>query len=120
MSAIAVHRWRRVAAVEVHERPQRLRGWGGQGASAEVIFRREHIRGRAVGDFGFACGDDGAFEAVIDDMDRARNGAGWLPTPTRAYGREAALRYALDNGYVVITDSEERDGTRRRTLRRHA
>jgi hypothetical protein len=29
------------------------------------------------------------------------------------------LKYAQDHGYEVVTDEEERDGTRRLTLRRH-
>jgi hypothetical protein len=105
--------------VEVHESPQQLRGWGGQSAGAEVIVRREHATGHTYGDFGFARGADGAFEAVIDDLDRARNGSSWLPSLTRAYGHAAALKYAKDHGYEVVTDEEERDGTRRLTLRRH-
>ena len=107
------------AEVEVHDSPQGLRGWGGQSARAEVIVRREHATGHVFGDFGFARGPDGAFEAVIDDLDRARNGAGWLPGLTRAYGHAAALKYAKDHGYEVVTDEEEHDGTRRLTLRRH-
>jgi hypothetical protein len=105
--------------VEVHDSPQQLRGWADQRASAEVIVRREHISGHAYGDFGFARGRDGAYEAVIDGMDRARNGADWLPKLTRAYGHAAAVKYAQDHGYEVLTDEEEQDGTRRLTLRRH-
>jgi hypothetical protein len=78
------------------------------------------VGGHPAGDFGFARGADGTFEAVMDSMDRARNGPGWLPSLTRAYGHAAALRYAQDHGYEVITDEEERDGTRRLTLRRQA
>jgi Protein of unknown function (DUF1257) len=49
----------------------------------------------------------------MDSMDRARNGADWLPKLTRAYGHAATLKYARDNGYEVVTDEEEQDGTRR-------
>ena len=107
------------ARVEVHDTPQRLNGWAGQSAGAEVIVRREHAIGHVYGDFGFARGADGAFVAVIDDLDRARNGADWLPSLTRAYGHAAALKYANDHGFEVVTDEEEQDGTRRLTLRRH-
>jgi hypothetical protein len=105
--------------VEVHDSPQQLRGWGQQSAGAEVIVRREHITGHAYGDFGFVRGADGAFETVIDSMDRARNGPGWLPKLTQAYGHAAALKYAADHGYEVVTDENEQDGTRRLTLRRY-
>lgn len=85
-----------------------------------MIVRREHITGPACGDFGFTRGADGAFEVVIDNMDRSRNGPGWLPQLTQAYGHAAALKYAEDHGYEVITDEAEQDGTRRLTLRRYA
>ena len=105
--------------VEAHDRPQALRGWGSQSAKAEVIVRREQVSGHAYGDFGFARGADGSFEVVMDSMDQRRNGADWLTGLTRAYGHAAALKYAQDNGYEVVTDDAEQDGTRRLTLRRH-
>ena len=105
--------------VEVHERPQRLKGWGSQTAQAEVIVRRENIPGHAYGDFGFARQPDGTFAVVIDSMDSNRNGSGWLPSLTRAYGHAAALRYASEHGYDIVTDEAESDGTRRLTLRRY-
>jgi hypothetical protein len=106
--------------VEVHDRPQQLHGWGGRTASADVIVRREHIGGHVIGDFGFARGSDGVFEVIMDNMDRARNGSGWLPRLTQAYGHAAALKYAGEHGYDVVTDEVEQDGTRRLTLRRYA
>jgi hypothetical protein len=39
---------------------------------------------------------------------------------TQAYGHAAALKYAQDHGYEVVTDESETDGTRRLTLRRYA
>lgn len=106
--------------VEVHERPQRLNGWGSRTAQAEVIVRREHITGPVYGDFGFIRGADGTFEVVIDSYDQSRNGPDWLPRLTRVYGHAAALKYAEDHGYEVVTDEAEQDGTRRLTLRRYA
>jgi hypothetical protein len=106
--------------VEVHDSPRQLRGWGRQTAQAEVIVRRAHIPGHAVGDFGFARQQDGSFAVVMDSMDSGRNGPGWLPALTRAYGHAAALTYAQANGYDVVTDEVEQDGTRRLTLRRWA
>jgi hypothetical protein len=107
------------AEVEVHDSPQVLHGWGSQTARAEVIVRREHASGRAMGDFGFARQPDGSFEVVIDSMDLGRNGTQWLPALTQAYGHAAALKYARDHGYEVVTDAAEQDGTRRLTLRRY-
>ena len=108
------------AAVEMHDSPQPLHGWGGQAAKAEVIVRRASIPGHAYGDFGFARQPDGSFAVVIDSMDNNRNGPGWLPELTQAYGHAAALRYAEEHGYDIVTDEVEGDGTRRLTLRRYA
>jgi hypothetical protein len=47
-----------------------------------------------------------------------RLGTLWLPRLNQAYGHAAALKYARDQGYEVVTDEAERDGTRRPTLRR--
>jgi hypothetical protein len=104
--------------VEVHSKPHDVRGWGSAKSRAEVIVRREHIAAHTVGDIGFERGHDGAFQVVMDDMDRHRLGPGWLPRLTQAYGHAAALKYAEDHGYEVVTDDVERDGTRRLTLRR--
>jgi hypothetical protein len=106
------------ANVEVHDRPHAVRGWGSARSHAEVIIRREHITTGSTGDIGFVRGQDGAFQVVMDDMDRHRLGPGWLPRLTQAYGHAAALKYAEDHGYEVVTDEVERDGTRRLTLRR--
>jgi hypothetical protein len=107
--------------VEVHDNPQLLHGWGSQTARAEVVVRRAHVPGgSAMGDFGFARQPDGLFTVVIDSMDERRNGPGWLPKLTQAYGHAAALKYAQEHGYDVVTDEVEGDGTRRLTLRRYA
>jgi hypothetical protein len=107
------------ATVEVHDRPQKLHGWRNQTAQAEIIVRRQHANGHVFGDFGFARAADGVYEVVIDSSDRVRNGADWLPRLTQAYGHAAAMKYAEDHGYEVVTDESEKDGTRRLTLRRY-
>jgi hypothetical protein len=106
--------------VEVHERPQLLHGWKTHTAQAEVIVRLADIPGHAWGDLGFARQPDGTFDVVIGDLESRLNGPGWLPGITRAYGHAAALRYASEHGYDVVTDEAEADGTRRLTLRRYA
>lgn len=106
------------AAVEVHDSAQKVHGWGGQTRKAEVIVRRRSLPAGAMADIGFARQRDGTFEAVLDSMDRQRLGTQWLPRLNQAYGHAAALKYARDQGYEVVTDEAERDGTRRLTLRR--
>jgi Protein of unknown function (DUF1257) len=106
------------ASVEVHGSAQKMRGWAGQTRKAEVIVRRADVAGGASADIGFARQPDGTFEAILDSMDRHRFGTQWLPRLNQAYGHAAALKYARDQGYEVVTDEAERDGTRRLTLRR--
>jgi len=105
--------------VEVHDQPQPLGGYWGRGTAhrAEVIVRREHAAG-AHADIGFARQPDGSFATVLDSMDHSRYGNQWLTRLTRAYGHAAALKYASEHGFEVLTDEAEHDGTRRLTLRR--
>jgi hypothetical protein len=107
------------SAAEVHDEPQPLYGYRGdvRPESAEVIVRRKHV-GSASNDIGFARQADGCFEAVISDYDRHRHDERWLALLTQAYGHAAALQYARDHSYDVLTDQSDRDGTRRLTLRR--
>jgi 3-deoxy-D-arabino-heptulosonate 7-phosphate (DAHP) synthase len=108
-----------LAAVEVHDTPQPLRGyWGRPGADrAEVVVRKKDAKG-ARADIGFARQQDGSFAVVLDAMDTGRYGQEWLARLTQAYGHAAALEYAEAHGYEVVTDEAELDGTRRLTLRR--
>jgi hypothetical protein len=105
--------------VEVHGEPQQLYGYQGdlRPESAEVVVRRNHI-GSASNDIGFARQTDGSFEAVISGFDAHRHDQHWLARLTQCYGHAAALRYAHDHGYEVLTDAADKDGTRRLTLRR--
>jgi hypothetical protein len=104
---------------EVHDQPQQLFGYQGdlRPERAEVIVRRKHI-GSASNDIGFARQEDGSFEAIISGLDARRHDAHWLDRLTQSYGHAAALRFARDNGYEVLTDASESNGTRRLTLRR--
>lgn len=106
---------------EVHDQPQVLYGYRGDARPerAEVVVRRKHV-GSASNDIGFARQADGTFEAIISEFDRRKHGEAWLAGVTRAYGHAAALRYAADQGYDVVGDETEADGTRRLTLRRYA
>ncbi|HVQ96857.1 MAG TPA: DUF1257 domain-containing protein [Mycobacteriales bacterium] len=103
--------------VEVHDKPQELTSRWGWTAKAEIILRAAANTGVRQ-DFGFARGPDGSFELVIDAMEQHRYNAGWLSALSQGYGYAATLRYAESNGYDVVTDEVEQDGTRRLTLRR--
>jgi hypothetical protein len=106
--------------VEVHAQPQQIRGWANATRRAEVIVRRESLPQGGLSDLGFARRRDGSFEAIMDGSLKHRFGSQWLPQLTQAYGHAAALKYAEDHGYEVVTDESETDGTRRLTLRRYA
>jgi hypothetical protein len=103
----------------VHDKPQQLYGYQGdlRKQRAEVIGRRKHV-GSASNDIGFARQPDGSFDAIISGYDAYRHNQEWLARLTQSYGYAAALRYARDHGYEVLTDEPEKDGTRRLTLRR--
>ncbi|WP_282693613.1 DUF1257 domain-containing protein [Streptomyces sp. CC208A] len=107
------------AHVESHDAPQPLYGYQGDRRSqtAEVIIRRKHV-GSASNDIGFALTPDGSFQAVVSEYDRRRYGAAWLRRLTSAYGHETALSFAEENGYDVVTEETDKDGTVRLTLRR--
>jgi hypothetical protein len=106
--------------VEVHDRPEEMHGWAGATRRAEVIVRRDSLPSGGFSDLGFTRGRDGSFEAIMDAGLTSRFGSHWLPKLTQAYGHAAALKYAEDHGYEVVTDESETDGTRRLTLRRYA
>ena len=63
--------------IELHERPQKLRGYAGRTEQAEIIIRREHL-GSALGDLGFARSADGTFEVIVDSSDRTSWHSTWL------------------------------------------
>ncbi|MEN3356124.1 MAG: hypothetical protein V7637_106 [Mycobacteriales bacterium] len=105
------------ARVEVHDTPRDLTSRWGWTARAEIILRAAANSGVRQ-DFGFARGQDGNYELVIDAMERPRYNAAWLSELAQGYGYAATLRYAENNGYDVVTDEVEQDGTRRLTLRR--
>jgi Protein of unknown function (DUF1257) len=107
--------------VEVHDEPQVLYGYRGDARPerAEIIVRRAYV-GSMSNDIGFARQPDGSFEAIISEFDRRRHDQRWVARLNQAYGHAAALKYATEHGYEVLTDQAERDGTRRLTLRRFA
>ena len=105
--------------IEVHGRPQPLYGYeGGKRAdTAHVIVRREHV-GRASNDIGFRRGNDGRFLAVISDYDRAKHDERWLGRLTARHAYHLTTKTLTAQGFDVVTEAAERDGTVRMVLRR--
>ena len=105
--------------VQVHDNPVPMRDSAGQPRRMEVIVQPTPLYGGLPG-IRFARSRDGSFEAIMDTGLKRRFGSQLLPRITQAYGHAAALKYAQDHGYEVVTDESETDGTRRLTLRRYA
>jgi hypothetical protein len=105
--------------IEVHDQPQQLYGYLGDKRAdlANVIIRREHI-GRASNDIGFLRQDGGSFLAVISDYDRARHDERWLGRLTARHAYHVATTTLSAQGFDVVEETSERDGTVRLVLRR--
>jgi hypothetical protein len=101
--------------VQVHDKPQKLTSPYGWSAQAEVVVPAGSSP-RVRHDFGFARRPDGTYELVKDAMDRYDNA--WLANLNQQYGYAATVQYAENNGYDLVEDEVEQDGTRRITLRR--
>lgn len=103
--------------VEVHEHAQPLHGYQGDRTHrAHVIIRRKHLRS-ALGDIGFAL-HDGRFTAVIDDSDRRRYDEAWLNRLTARHAYHVASATLAAQGFDLVEEQQERDGTVRLLLRR--
>jgi hypothetical protein len=72
--------------VEVHGTPQHLYGYQGdvRPETAEVIIRRQNI-GVGSNDIGFKRQEDGRFQAIISEYDRANYSPEWLNRLTQRY-----------------------------------
>lgn len=105
--------------VEVHDQPQPLYGYQGDRRAdrAHVIVRRKHV-GRLSNDIGFLRQDDGTFLAVISDYDRARHDERWLGRLTARHAYHVTTKTLAEQGFDVVTETADRDGTVRMVLRR--
>jgi len=111
------------AEAEVHDLPQTLVGWLGDGRAqrAEVIVRREHI-GESSNDIGFARGADGCFVALISEFDRDEFGLGpaWLERLTQRYAYHVARERLEAQGFDLVEERVDEEDTIRMVLRRSA
>jgi hypothetical protein len=91
--------------VEVHQTAQHLYGYQGdvRPQTAEVIIRRQFI-GRASNDIGFKRQEDGTFDAIISDYDRARY--------------HVARARLEEQGFALVTEETQQDGQIHLVLRR--
>lgn len=106
--------------VEFHEQPQPLAGsWITlDSASAEIILRREHLRG-AGSDIGFRRNSAGLFEAVIETMDQSRGyHHGWLQGITQRYAYQVARSTLESQDFGMVEEDVSEEGVIHLVLRR--
>lgn len=110
-----------IKQVEVYGEARPLQGWMGEetAVGAHVIVRRE-TRAGLDADLGFVRGADGRFELLLTDMDRVRYDARWLQRLTRRYAFHVATSMLTEQGFDLVEQKEEADGSVRLTLRRTA
>jgi len=105
--------------VEVHDDAQPLCGYRGdlRRDRAHVIVRRRHI-GSASNDIGFVRQPDGRFGAVISDYDRARHGQAWVERLTARHAYHVTATTLAAQGFDMVEEQQDHDGTIRLLLRR--
>jgi hypothetical protein len=109
------------AEVEVHEAAQPLFGYRGDARPrrAHVIVRRGRV-GPAANDLGFERQRDGTFRAWISEFDARRHNRAWLGRLEARYVYHATRATLTRQGFSVVGEETDRDGTVRLTLTRQA
>lgn len=107
------------ADVEVHETAQPLYGYEGdvRPQRAHVIVRRRHVGG-ASNDIGFERRPDGHFTAVISDYDRSLHDEAWLKRVTARHAYHVTAKTLAVQGFDLVDEQTDQDGTVRLVLRR--
>jgi hypothetical protein len=107
------------ADVDVYETAQPLYGFMGDARSqtAEVIVRRRHL-GWLSNDLGFRRNAAGTFDAIISDYDRRKYSQEWLDRLTQRYAYHAARAKLEEQGFVLTSEENTKDGRIHLVLRR--
>jgi hypothetical protein len=105
--------------VEVHAQPQPLVGWLGDDRvqTAEVIIRQKHV-GLGSNDLGFTRDEDGNFRALISDFDSLRYNQSWLAALHQRYAYHASCEQLARQGFDLVNEERDEDGSLRLVLRR--
>ena len=105
--------------VEVHDQPQPLYGFLGdpRGDRAHVIIRRRHV-GRLSNDIGFLRQESGNYLALISEYDRTKHNESWLDLVTAKHAYRVTSKALAGQGFDLVDETVERDGTVRMVLRR--
>jgi hypothetical protein len=105
--------------VESHATPSRLFGYEGDARSelAEIIIRRKYI-GPLSNDIGFAKSTDGTFQAIISEFDRSKYSHSWLQKVQHRYAYHATKEALSNEGFSLVEEDQQQDGTLHLVLRR--
>ena len=105
--------------VEVHAEEQPLYGYRGDRRRdrAHVIVRRRHV-GELSNDIGFRHEQDGTFTAVISEYDRVVHDEAWLGRLTARHAYHVTEKTLAAQGFQLVNETTEQDGTVRMVLRR--
>jgi hypothetical protein len=106
---------------EVHTTAQHLYGFQGdvRPQTAEVIIRRKYI-GRLSNDIGFKRREDGTFDAIISDYDRAKYSQEWLNRLTQRYAYHVARAKLTEQGFALVSEEVQEGARIHLVLRRMA
>jgi hypothetical protein len=105
--------------VESQTTPSTLFGFKGDARPemAEIIIRRQYI-GAASNDIGFAKSADGTFQAIISEYDRGRYSQSWLQKVQCRYAYHATKEALSNEGFCLVEEEQQQDGTLHLVLRR--
>jgi hypothetical protein len=105
--------------VETHATPSRLFGYQGDARPelAEIIIRRKHIS-PASNDIGFSKSTDGTFQAIISEYDRSKYSHSWMQKVQQRYVYHATKEALSNEGFSLVEEEQQQDGTLHLVLRR--
>lgn len=105
--------------VESLSTPSTLFGYRGDARPelAEIIIRRKYIGG-ASNDIGFAKSTDGTFKAIISAYDRGKYSHSWLQKVQHRYAYHATKEALSNEGFSLVEEEQQQDGTLHLVLRR--
>lgn len=107
------------STVESQTAPSTLFGYKGDARPemAEIIIRRKYIGG-ASNDIGFAKSADGTFQAIISGYDQRKYSQSWLQKVQHRYAYHATKAALSNEGFSLVEEEQQQDGTLHLVLRR--
>ncbi len=105
--------------VESQPTPSTLFGFKGDARPemAEIIIRRKFV-GSASNDIGFAKSADGTFQAIISGYDQRKYSHTWLQKVQCRYAYHATKAALSSQGFSLVEEEQQQDGTLHLVLRR--